>query len=148
MSNSLHNPAKIFSVQDANSSLPLVRLIASDMVTLSAELFERRRRLEVLAAGRPVGEGDLYADELAEIEKELARDEDRLQEFVDEISELGAETKSVSEGLIDFPAMFDGRLVYLCWKYNEPEVCHWHELDAGYAGRQRLRTTDRNPSGR
>jgi hypothetical protein len=34
--------------------------------------------------------------------------------------------------------MMDGRLVYLCWKYDEPEVLYWHELDAGFAGRQPL----------
>lgn len=139
MPNSTYNPTKIFTVEAANSSLPLVRVIAADMVSLATELFERRRRVEILSAGRPLGEGDLYADELAEIEKELARDEERLSGFVDEISQLGAETKSPADGLIDFPAMIDGRLVYLCWKYDEPKVSFWHELDAGFAGRQRMR---------
>ena len=62
----------------------------------------------------------------------------RLQEFVDELRDLGVEPKNGPDGLIDFPSMMDGRLVYLCWKLGEPEVQHWHELDAGFAGRHSL----------
>ena len=138
MPNTTYNPAKIFTIEEANTRLPLIRAIAADMVALAGELVDRRRRLDTIMAGREIGEGDPYAEELAETERDLERAEARLGEYIDEISELGAETKSVRDGLIDFPAMMDGRLVYLCWKYNEAEVLHWHELDAGYAGRQRL----------
>ncbi len=41
-------------------------------------------------------------------------------------------------GLVDFPAIVDGEEVYLCWMLDEPEVGHWHEPDAGFAGRQPL----------
>jgi hypothetical protein len=50
---------------------------------------------------------------------------------------LGVEPKG-GDGLVDFPALWDGRLVYLCWKLGEPEVLYWHEIDAGFAGRQPL----------
>jgi hypothetical protein len=30
--------------------------------------------------------------------------------------------------------------VYLCWKYNEPEIAYWHEVDAGFSARQPLPT--------
>jgi hypothetical protein len=42
------------------------------------------------------------------------------------------------EGLVDFPSLMDGRIVYLCWRLGEPEVLHWHELKSGFAGRQSL----------
>ena len=42
------------------------------------------------------------------------------------------------KGLIDFPSLHDGREVYLCWRLGEPQVAYWHELDAGFAGRQKL----------
>jgi len=51
---------------------------------------------------------------------------------------LGVEPKNGPEGLVDFPAVLDGRPVYLCWKLGEPEVLHWHDLDAGFRGRQPL----------
>jgi hypothetical protein len=68
--------------------------------------------------------------------------QDRLQEigfertsFIDELEGLGIELKDPNQGLIDFPAMLEGRVVYLCWRLGEDVIQHWHELSAGFAGR-------------
>ena len=50
----------------------------------------------------------------------------------------GGDETACPEGLVDFPSRLDGRTVFLCWRLGEPEVLHWHELDAGFAGRQPL----------
>ena len=98
---------------------------------------ERRQRLDFLTEGRDLSAGDVYGDELAEVEKDLERDTKKLHEYVDELRELGVESKG-PEGFIDFPAIIEGRQAYLCWKLGEPEVLHWHEVDAGYEERQPL----------
>ena len=41
-------------------------------------------------------------------------------------------------GLVDFPALIDGREVYLCWELGEDDVGYWHDMDAGYGGREPL----------
>ena len=138
MSRNEYKPARLFSVDQANACLPLVRSIVADMVKLARDLLERRQRLDQLAQGRKLPKGDLYAEELQQMEEELEKDLERLNGFAAELMELGVEPKGATEGLVDFPCMFDGRLAYLCWKYNEPEVLYWHELDAGFAGRQPL----------
>ena len=138
MSENRQWPVKLFTLEEANARLPLIRAICGDWVELAQELFERRQRLSHLMAGRPRREGDFYSDELAQSEAELERDLERLRGFVDELRDLGVDPKQ--PGLVDFPAMMDGRIVYLCWQHNEPEVSHWHELDAGFAGRQPLQT--------
>ena len=46
--------------------------------------------------------------------------------------------RDLDRGLIDFPAVRDGREVYLCWTDDEDDIGYWHELDAGYGGRQQL----------
>jgi hypothetical protein len=46
--------------------------------------------------------------------------------------------KDVGRGLVDFPAIIGGREVFLCWEQDEEDIEFWHELDAGYAGRERL----------
>ncbi len=61
-----------------------------------------------------------------------------MREYEQELRKLGVELKDYFTGLIDFPCWMDGREVYLCWQLGEPEVAHWHELDAGFAGRQKL----------
>ena len=133
-----NQPAKTFSVEQANACLPLVRLIVGDMVILAREMIERRQRLDQLTSGRGNSKGDLYSDELAQIEEELEKDTERLLGYAGELLALGVEPKGAAEGLVDFPHLIDGRFVYLCWKYNEPEVLYWHELDAGFAGRRPL----------
>jgi len=133
-----YQPRKIFTVEQANAVLPLVRSIARDLAQLSQEVIERRERLALLSGGRSASAKDLYSEELAQIEEELEKDSERLHAFVEELRELGVEPKNGPEGLIDFPAIIDGRLVFLCWKLGEAEVLHWHELEAGFAGRQAL----------
>lgn len=130
---------KLFTIEEANATLPLVRAIATDLATLSREVIDRRERLAALHnSRRPSKSHDAYSEELAQIEDELTKDAERLHEYVEELRALGVEPKNGPEGLIDFPCQMDGRVVYLCWKLGEPEVLHWHELDAGYPGRQSL----------
>jgi hypothetical protein len=133
-----YRPSKLFTVEQANAALPLVRAIASDLARLSREVTERRERLALLSGRRNNNSQDFYTEELAQIEEELEKDAEQLEVYVEELRALGVEPKSAPEGLIDFPSMMDGRIVYLCWKLGESEVVHWHELDAGFAGRQSL----------
>ncbi len=129
---------KTFTVQEANATLPLVRAIVSDLVHLARDVVERRQRVSALTAGRPHDARDPYHQELAQIGEELEKETRQLEEFVEELRRLGVEPKSATEGLVDFPFLLDGREVYLCWKLGEPEVLFWHELDAGFRGRQSL----------
>lgn len=133
-----YEPRKLFTVEQANAALPLVRAITQDLVALSREVIERRERLALLSSGRPNSQRDLYSEELRQIEDELDKDSQKLQDYVHELTELGVEPKSGPDGLVDFPSMMDGRVVFLCWKLGESEVLHWHELDAGFRGRQPL----------
>ena len=130
---------KLFTVDEANATLPLVRAIATDLATLSREVIDRRERLATLHSSRlPSKTRDAYSEELAQIEDELNKDSERLHEYVEELRALGVEPKNGPEGLIDFPCEMDGHVVYLCWKLGESEVLHWHEIDAGFRGRQPL----------
>ena len=138
MSSAAYKPAKLFTIEQANAMLPLVRAITTDLSGLAREVVDRRHRLAVLTAGRDWKPGDPYSDELAEIESKLERDAQRLQEYVEELRQLGVEPKGAVDGLVDFPSMMDGRIVFLCWKLGEVEVTHWHELEAGFSGRQSL----------
>lgn|SRR5487761_1797319 len=138
---------KVFTVEQANAALPLVRAIATDLSELSRDVIERRERLSLLSGGRDRDKRDLYGEELAHVEEELLRDTERLQGYVEELRELGVEPKNAPEGLIDFPAVMEGRAVYLCWKLGEPEVLHWHDLESGFRGRQSLTAGSANTAG-
>jgi len=61
---------------------------------------------------------------------------DRLDDLLHHILATGAQVKDINTGLLDFSALKDGREVYLCWRYGEEEIEYWHEVEAGFAGRQ------------
>ncbi len=130
---------KYFSVEEANRSLPLVRAIVEDIVRQSRLVDGLQQRLQRVLRERRRPSDDLYSEELAQTQNELEVEEEKLQSYVAELKSLGVELKSDEIGLCDFRSMMNGREVYLCWRLGEPQVMFWHELDAGFAGRQALR---------
>jgi hypothetical protein len=132
---------KYFSVDEANHALPLVRSIVSDIVTFYADFKARQDRLQSVKRRNSEGRGSMpaeYNEELVEMEADLHRDAEKLQGYIDELQSLGVELKDFSKGLVDFPGLIDGREVCLCWMLGESEVAFWHEVDAGFVGRQSL----------
>lgn len=61
-----------------------------------------------------------------------------LREEVEGLGVRAIVLRDADTGLIDFPALREGRLVYLCWRPDEERVAHWHEVDAGFGGRRPL----------
>lgn len=61
-----------------------------------------------------------------------------MKSVLKELDRSEIQVKDLEKGLVDFPALIDGREVFLCWEKTEEDIGHWHELDAGYAGRKRL----------
>jgi len=116
---------KVFSVDDANRTLPLVRRIVADIATQHARW---RDRIDAYETSVPPQSQD--------IEVEVQQLAAEMQGYVQELRDLGIEVKDFQLGLVDFPGERDGRPVYLCWKLGEERITHCHELDSGFAGRQ------------
>jgi hypothetical protein len=124
---------KVFTVETAHRALPLVRRIVIDIVRQYFMLVEAQKAYQELLRHGP-------SDAL-----EAARDHrqtvaGRLSELTDELDMIGCELKDYEVGLVDFPAVMDGREVYLCWKLGEETIDYWHEVLEGYAGRRSLPT--------
>jgi hypothetical protein len=128
---------KFFTPEEANQMLPLVRAIVKDIVEFGKGLEDREARLSRLRKDG-VAMGIITRPQLEEEESAHEREVERLQECVSELAQLGIELKDVRMGLIDFPGWMDGREVCLCWKHGEAELAWWHEIDAGFRGRQPL----------
>ena len=126
-------PKRRFTLEQANKSLPLVSRIVGDIVKAHEAATQLQARIEG-------GEGSQTEQQQAETE--LEKKLDRLQNLVDELSEVGCELKDYQTGLIDFVGRHQGRDVYLCWKLGEEKVSYWHELSAGFAGRKPISTLD------
>ena len=121
---------KVFTVEQANSALVLVRRIVEDIVARYTTLLDLRTRHHDLASQTGT-EPNLH--ELARDIKSAVAELNRLHE---ELTEIGCVLKDWAGGLVDFPAVYEGRNVWLCWRLGEPAVTHWHELRNGFSGRQ------------
>ena len=130
---------KYFTADEANAALPLVRAIVRDIAALSSDLRDRQERLTRVGAAQRGSLSGAYQEEVHLAEAEIERDSERLLDYARELRELGVELKDYFTGLVDFPCRMDDREIYLCWRLGEPEVAYWHELEAGFAGRQCLR---------
>ncbi len=126
---------RYFTLPQANRALSLVRRIVADIIPLHREASARRERMDRLAqAGRTA--------ELVEQRAALEDEVERLQGLVDELAEIGAQLKDWQMGLVDFPAMHQGREVLLCWRVGEERIDFWHEPSDGFAGRQPVELLD------
>jgi len=67
---------------------------------------------------------------------QLDRQVEHLQNYVDELHEIGCDLKDYQMGLVDFIGRHRGHDVCLCWKLGEETIAHWHEIQTGFAGRQ------------
>jgi hypothetical protein len=132
-----------FTVAEANARLPLVRSIIRDIMDLAQDLRERGDRLARVRDKEHGALGDAYREELQQAQDDFDREQERMEAYAEELRELGVELKDPFTGLVDFPCWMNGREVYLCWRAGEPEVGYWHELDTGFAGRQKIRVDTR-----
>ena len=135
-SNPVEVKPRYFTLEEANKMLPLVKVIADDIVRQYEAVQALRERLGAVQVERRRPKNDVYTEELAHSQGQMEAEESKLATFIDELTKLGVEPKGLVDGLCDFPSLRDGRPIYLCWRLGEPQVMHWHELDAGVAGRQ------------
>jgi len=126
--------ARIFTLEEAERTLPLLRRILTDLRTEYRVWQDALSEYELLAAGVRAGETE-SADLLA-ARRSVTDSADRISGFLDEIASIGCLFKGFDAGLVDFYTIRDDRLVFLCWRVDEDHITHWHDVDAGYAGRQ------------
>jgi len=137
-----------FTVEEANRSLPFVRVVVRDIVELYNDLHRRRERLASLR--RRQGEvhrnaDDPYELEITQMEDEIDTDVDRLQSFTEELEQVGVELRDPFLGIIDFPSRRDGKTIRLCWRPEDNAVDHWHRRDADCIDRLPLDNADPQP---
>ncbi len=126
---------KIFTVEEANRTLPLVSRIVEDLVRGHRMWEDKVREFELATVGSTPDRPDAIAELLQAEAQRLAID---IEGYIAELNNLGVVCKGMGTGLVDFRGQIDGRDVFYCWKLGEPGVLYWHEIDAGFVGRQRL----------
>lgn len=126
-----------FTVEEANRLIPYLETQFHELRTLQREAEQIEGALDGLV-DQDRSNGHSHAAEIRSLEAQIEEIVDRSNQIIDEITETGCEIKDIERGLIDFPSQRDGRAILLCWKTGEEEIRYWHEVSAGFAGRQPL----------
>ena len=121
---------KHYTRDQARALLPQVKLWLKQIQQLRSEMETHEEKLAALLAAH----GDQGGDLANRWVKTMAEIKDVLLQFQDREIQL----KDLDRGLIDFPAIREGKEVFLCWEKDENDIDFWHHLDAGYAGREPL----------
>ncbi len=124
------NTPKSFTLDEANRTLPLVRRVVADIVESYARL---QNRVQDYNRQLSVGGGE---PETEKARRDMQRDAERIDAYIDELHGLGCQFKGFDDGLVDFHGRYRGRPILLCWKLGEERIAWWHEVEAGYGGRQ------------
>jgi hypothetical protein len=126
---------RLFTVDEANRTLPLVRRIVGDLLGEHAAWREEVARFEVAITALPSEEAGESAA-ASEARTAAERHARRIDACLQELAEIGCLFKGFDGGLVDFLSLRDDRPVYLCWRHGEDAVSYWHETDGGYEGRR------------
>ncbi len=142
---------RFYDIDDANAAIPELDTIVSTLAAQRAELI--RMRDDVLArgpraandegspdddAGPAVGPETAVADERRLTRLRMQGLVDQMAAGVARLEAMSVTLRDIGDGLIDLPALVNGRQVWLCWRLGETEVGHWHSIDSGFAGRRPL----------
>lgn len=125
---------KLFSLTEAERTLPLVRRIVQDLTLEYPGWRAAVARFELLTGGARADWGE--TGELLAAREEVARHADRINRYLQELEAIGCVFKGFDAGLVDFCSLREDRPIFLCWKLGEERISHWHEIDVGFSGRQ------------
>lgn len=125
---------KFFTLAEANRTLPLVRRVVADIASFYPSWKDLVAKYELIAAqSRPDwGESKEQLDLKAQVDAVAHK----INACLLELEQIGCEFKGFEQGLVDFHGKLEDREILWCWQMGEDRITHWHELDAGFAGRQ------------
>ena len=118
-----------FTLEEANETLNFIRPLMDEVQRIRQKVLQNQPEAWP-AVEKAAGNGGNRAL------SNMVQDFEKFDVLIHEIQATGVLIKDINLGLLDFPALKDGREVYLCWKYGEGEIAFWHEIEAGFAGRQ------------
>ncbi len=126
---------RFYDIDDATARLEDIRPLLEGLRRDRARIAEAQAELEVF---RGTNGNEKHADEVRRREREMAGIVSRMQAAVQQLEDWDVTLRDIGSGLIDFPALANGRPIWLCWRLEDTTVGWWHETNEGFAGRKPL----------
>ncbi|MEM7116094.1 MAG: DUF2203 domain-containing protein [Chloroflexota bacterium] len=124
-------PTKFFTLEEANGLLPQIKPLMSELLERRAKAVHTSQQMHGFWEEDHADKGGFNASR-------LTQEFFHIERLVDEIQAFGCVIKDLNGGLLDFLAFREGREVYLCWRYGEAKITHYHELHTGFSGRVKI----------
>ena len=130
---------KRFTLEEAQRLIPSVEKLLGEAIEFKSTYDEAEREAQAVSE-RITLAGGLSVDRRRVLGIRRRRDAGAraVRETLEKVQELGCVVKDLDTGLVDFPTLFHGREVYLCWKRGEPAIRYWHGVEEGFAGRKAI----------
>jgi len=125
-----HQFKKHYTHEEATALLPQLRAWLDRLAELRRTLEKYDQRINNLMNDGSDAGGDAVNNWIRAVAA--------TQEVLNEFQSREIFIKDIDRGLLDFPAIIGGREVFLCWEKDEENIEHWHDLESGYAGRERI----------
>ena len=123
---------KYFTVESAQKQIPKIKKSLIKLQNL-------KKAIDAILSVR-IDPNQIEFDEFVETNTKLSKEFHKLSyefyKWLEKLEKTGCSLKDLDEGLVDFYYKFEGRDVFLCWKPDEDKIKAWHEIDAGFSGRQ------------
>jgi len=120
---------RYFTLQEANDTLDIIRPLMDEIQAIRQRVLKHQPEAWP-AIDKSAGNGGNRAL------SNMVQDFEKFDALIHRIQDMDVLIKDINLGLLDFPALKDGREVYLCWQYGEDDIAFWHEIADGYAGRR------------
>jgi len=128
-------PSRLFTVDEANALLPAIRPAIEELLDTFKEIRAEIEQATALS-GLPAASDQL--PKRLEERGVAPRLFEKVRTIIDRINARGCLVNGPEAGLVDFPCLYGSEIVFLCWKFGEPRVAHWHRIPDGFAGRRPL----------
>ncbi|WP_029520056.1 DUF2203 domain-containing protein [Persephonella sp. IF05-L8] len=130
---------RYFTVKEANSILPQIKLLVD-------EIKEKREKLyKSIDSYEEELEGNNDELEIMFLKTEINEANEEINELIEIIESFGAVVKGIDPFLVDFPALYKGEEIYLCWQEGEDKIEYWHKVSEGFAGRKHVSLLQEQP---
>lgn len=134
------NELKLFTIEEANRLLPQLEKLLKELRQQRDIISSLEVEIDLLEMVSEKDDSGAAASPA--IDRKMEDYQKRVDHFyamLEQVHGFGCFLKDIDMGLVDFYTLYQGRVVYLCWRLGEKEVTSWHEIGRGFSYRQPIK---------
>jgi hypothetical protein len=126
---------KYFTIEEANKTLVLVSPIVQDIIRKRRKMISVKNDIKIF---QEKYDQNIFAEEIQKLTKNLKIISKEITYHLEELEMIGCYLKDFELGIVDFPSVLNGRVIFLCWMFGEKEINSWHQVTKGVETRERI----------